>query len=139
VKLRIVWAGKTKNPHVAKLCDDYVSRVRHFLPLEIAEVKEGRLLAAVDPADRVIALDPAGKHLSSDEFARFLEQHMTSDPRRLTFVIGDYSGLPAEIKKRSDAQWALSRLTFTHDIARVLLLEQMYRALSIIHHFPYSK
>ena len=61
------------------------------------------------------------------------------DPRRLTFVIGDFGGLPAEVKKRADVEWSLSPLTFTHELARVLLLEQLYRALSIIHNFPYSK
>jgi 23S rRNA (pseudouridine1915-N3)-methyltransferase len=54
-------------------------------------------------------------------------------------VIGDYAGLSPEIKKRADQQWSLSPLTFTHDMTRVLLLEQIYRALSIIHNFPYSK
>ena len=139
MKLRITWVGKTKNPQLAKLCDDYAGRIRHFLPLEIAEVKQEKLLPAVDAADRVIALDPNGKAWTSAQFAKFLQQHMTSDPRRLTFVIGDYDGLPAELKKRADIHWSLSPLTFTHDLSRVLLLEQIYRALSIIHNFPYSK
>jgi 23S rRNA (pseudouridine1915-N3)-methyltransferase len=64
---------------------------------------------------------------------------MVSDPRRLTFVIGDYAGLSSEIKKRADMLWSLSPLTFTHDLTRVLLFEQIYRSLSIIHNFPYSK
>jgi 23S rRNA (pseudouridine1915-N3)-methyltransferase len=64
---------------------------------------------------------------------------MTSDPRRLTFVIGDYGGLPPNIKKRADVHWSLSPLTFTHDLTRVLLFEQIYRALSVIHNFPYAK
>src|SRR5262245_20495602 len=133
MKLRAVWVGKTKNPQVAKLCEDYIARVRHFLPLEIAEVKEGKLAAALDPAERVIVLDPKGKAWTSHQFAKFIHQHMTTDPRRLTFVIGDYGGLPAEVKNRADMLWSLSSLTFTHDLARVLLLEQLYRALSIIH------
>jgi len=139
VKLRVVWVGKTKNPQLAELCGDYAARIKHFLPLEIAEVKEGKLLASLDDSDRVVALDPKGKPWTSELFAKFIQQHMTSDPRRLTFVIGDYAGLPTEVKKRADAQWSLSPLTFTHDLTRVLLLEQIYRALSIIHNFPYSK
>ena len=139
MKLRITWVGKTKNPQLAKLCDDYAGRIRHFLPLEIAEVKQEKLLTAVDAADRLIALDPNGKVWTSEQFAKFLQQHMSTDPRRLTFVIGDYDGLPAELKKRADIHWSLSPLTFTHDLSRVLLLEQIYRALSIIHNFPYSK
>jgi 23S rRNA (pseudouridine1915-N3)-methyltransferase len=135
MKLRVVWAGKTKNPQLAKLCDDYVARIKRFLPLEIAEMKEPK----VDAADLVVALDPNGKSWTSEQFAKFIQKHMTSDPRRLTFVIGDYAGLSPEVKKRADLLWSFSPLTFTHDLTRVLLLEQLYRALSIIHNFPYSK
>ena len=136
MKLRIVWIGKTKNVHVSKLCEDYIGRIRRFLPLEITEVKAFRQF---DAADRVVALDPKGKPWTSQQFARFVQQHMVSDSRRLTFVIGDFEGLPGEVKKRADAQWSLSPLTFPHDLTRVLLLEQLYRALSIIHNLPYSK
>ena len=139
MKLRIVWVGKTKNPQQAKLCEDYIGRIRHFLRLEIAEVKEAKLLAELDSSDRVVALDPKGKSWTSEQFAKFVQQHMTTDPRSLTFVIGDFAGLPPEVKKRADVQWSLSPLTFTHDLTRVLLLEQIYRALSIIHNLPYSK
>ena len=135
MKLRVAWIGKTKDPAMAKLCADYVARIKHFLPLEIAEVKEPRL----DPSDRVVALDPNGKSWTSEGFAKFLQQHMTSDPRRLTFLIGDYSGLTDALKKRADVLWSLSPLTFTHDLTRVLLLEQIYRALAIINNLPYAR
>jgi 23S rRNA (pseudouridine1915-N3)-methyltransferase len=139
MKLRVVWVGKTKNPQLAALCDDYAARIKHFLPLEIADVKESKLVASLDAADRVVVLDAKGKSWTSDQLAKFLQNHMTSDSRRLTFVIGDYAGLPPEVKKRADVQWSLSPLTFTHDLTRALVLEQIYRALSIIHNFPYSK
>ena len=139
MKLRVIWVGKTKNAQLAKLCDDYIGRIKHFLPLEILEVKEAKLQGVVDFADRVIALDPSGKTWSSQEFAKFVQQHMTSDPRALTFVIGDYAGLPDNLKRRADRTWSLSPLTFTHDLTRVLLLEQLYRALTVIHNLPYSK
>lgn len=135
MKLRVVWVGKTKNPHTAKLCEDYAARIKHFLPLEIIEAKEPK----IDAADFVVALDPNGKPWTSEQFAKFIQKHMTSDPRRLTFVIGDYAGLPDEVKERADVLWSLSPLTFTHDLTRVLLLEQLYRALSIVNKFPYSK
>ena len=139
MKLRVVWVGKTRNPHIANLCEDYASRIKNFLPLEIAETKEQKILSMLDASDRVVILDPKGKAWTSEEFAKFIEHHMTSDPHRLTFVIGDYAGLPAEIKKRADVQWSLSPLTLTHELARVFLLEQLYRALSIIHKFPYAR
>ena len=120
---------------MAKLCSDYVARVKHFLPLEITEVKQPKL----DPSDRIVALDPKGKSWTSEGFAAFLQQHMTSDPRRLTFLIGDYSGLSESVRKRADVLWSLSPLTFTHDLTRVLLLEQIYRALTIINNLPYAR
>jgi 23S rRNA (pseudouridine1915-N3)-methyltransferase len=135
MKLRVVWIGKTKDPSMAKLCADYAARVRHFLPLEIAEVKEAKL----DPADRIVALDPKGKSWTSEGFAKFLQQHMTSNPQRLTFLIGDYEGLPESVRKKADVLWSLSPLTFTHDLTRVLLLEQIYRALTIIKNLPYAR
>ena len=139
MKLRIVWAGKTRDPHMAKLCAGYMARIQHFLPLEIAEVDRRKMAAALEASDRVVALDPNGKSWTSGELAAFVQQHMTSDSRRLTFVIGDYAGLSEDVKRRADVQWSLSPLTFTHDLTRVLLLEQLYRALAVIHHLPYAK
>lgn len=135
MKLRVVWIGKTKDPSMAKLCSDYTARIKHFLPIEIAELKQ----AKVDPSDRLVALDPRGKSWTSEAFAKFLQQHMTSDPRRLTFIIGDYEGLSETVKERADVLWSLSPLTFTHDLTRVLLLEQIYRALTIIKNLPYAR
>jgi 23S rRNA (pseudouridine1915-N3)-methyltransferase len=148
MKLRVLWVGKTKNPNIAKLYADYASRIEHFLPLNIVEVKEPKggmpaeaekILAALGDSDRVVVLDPKGKAFTSEQLAKFVQQHMTSDPRRLTFVIGGYEGLADSVKSRADVQWSLSSLTFTHDLTRVVLLEQLYRALSIIHNLPYSK
>ena len=148
MKLRIVWIGKTKNPQLAKLCSDYLSRIEHFLPLQVSEIKEPKglveaenrkILASLDSSDRIVVLDPKGSTWTSEQVARFLQQHMVSDPRRLTFVIGGYAGLSESVKDRADIVWSLSPLTFTHDLTRVLLLEQLYRAVSIIHHLPYSK
>jgi 23S rRNA (pseudouridine1915-N3)-methyltransferase len=147
VKLRIVWVGKTRDANLAALADDYGARVQRFLPLEIVELKDPkrisdeaiRILGAVDSADRVVALDPRGKAWDTEQFATFFARHMREDARRLTFVIGGFSGLSASVKERADILWSLSPLTFTHDLTRVLLLEQIYRALSIIHNHPYSK
>src|SRR6266699_5947253 len=101
MKLRIVWVGKTKNPQITKLSTDYAARIKHFLPLEIIEMKEQKIMTAIEGPDRVVVLDPKGKSWTSEELAKFLQQHMTSDPRRLSFVIGDYAGVSAEVKKRA--------------------------------------
>ena len=140
MKLRIVWVGKTRNPQIAKLCTEYISRIEHFLPLNIAEVKETqKILAKLDDSDRVVALDPKGNTWTSEQLAQFVQGHMNSDARRLTFVIGDYDGLTEPVKRRADIHWSLSPLTLTHDLSRVVLLEQLYRALTIIRNLPYSR
>ncbi len=152
MKFRAVWIGKTKSAPLSAVCLDYITRIRHFLPLEITEVQEPKgdgarriqaegekLLGALDSSDRVIVLDPKGKAWSSGEFAKFAGKHMSEDPRNLTFVIGGYGGLSEAVKERADLLWSLSPLTYTHDLSRVILLEQLYRALSIIHNLPYSK
>ena len=152
MKLRVLWIGKTKDAGLTRWISDYSSRIQRFLPLEIGEVKEPRIeesrrmqaegekiLAAVDSSDRVVVLDPRGETWTSEQFAAFVQKHMRNDSRRLTFVIGGFSGLSADVKKRAEVTWSLSPMTFTHDLSRVLVLEQLYRALSIIHNHPYSK
>lgn len=152
MKLRVLWIGKTKDRHLAHLVADYSSRAARFLPLDIVEVKEPRvdeskrqqaegekMLATLDSSDRVIVLDPGGKAWTSEQFAGVVARHMREDPRRLTFVIGGFSGVSDALKSRADIVWSLSPLTFTHDLCRVLILEQIYRALAIIHNHPYSK
>jgi 23S rRNA (pseudouridine1915-N3)-methyltransferase len=152
MKLRVVWIGKTKDPGLAGLLADYSSRIERFLSLEVVEVKEPRvpeqvrkrtegerILSLLAPSERVIVLDPTGKTWTSEQFASVVAKHMREDPRPMTFVIGGFSGLSDEVKKRADIMWSLSSLTFTHDLCRVLLLEQVYRALSIIYGLPYSR
>jgi 23S rRNA (pseudouridine1915-N3)-methyltransferase len=153
MKLRVAWIGKTRDPNLAKLALDYSTRIGRFVPIETTEVKdpkiaddsrripeEGkRLLGALDKTDHVIVLDAGGRMWSSKELAAFLAQRLRQGPRQLTFVIGGPSGLSSEVKNRADVVWSLSPLTFTHEMCRVLVLEQLYRALAILHGHPYSK
>jgi 23S rRNA (pseudouridine1915-N3)-methyltransferase len=153
MKFRVVCVGKIKNSNLIKLTEDYRARIERFLPVEIIEVKEPtsgdgerriemegeKLLAALDSSDRVVLLDPKGITWTSEHLAGFVQKHMSEDPRRLTFVIGGYGGLSDAVKKRANTVWSLSPLTFTHDMTRLLVLEQIYRALAIIHNLPYSK
>jgi len=152
VKLRVIWIGKTKDAALADLVRDYQGRIGRFLPIDVTEIKDLRvddsarkraeaekILSLLDSSDRVVVLDPTGKAWTSTAFAAIVGKHMAEDPRRLTFVIGGFGGLADEVKRRADVMWSLSPLTFTHDLCRVLLLEQIYRALTIIHKHPYSK
>jgi len=153
VKIRIIWLGKTRDPHLASLVQDFRTRIAHSLPIEITELKdvksgdgerrirdEGtKILAALDSSDRVILLDAEGALWSSPQLASFLGNHLRNESRRLTFVIGGFEGVSESVKKRADKLWSLTPLTFTHDMTRVLVLEQIYRGLAILNNHPYSK
>jgi 23S rRNA (pseudouridine1915-N3)-methyltransferase len=153
MKLRVVWLGKTRDPHLASLAKDFAARIEHSIPIEITELKDvktgegerrlqdeaARILGTLDGSDRVILLDAGGPMWSSSQLSDFLGKHMNEEQRRLTFVIGGFGGTAESVRKRADRKWSLSPLTFTHDMTRVLVLEQLYRALAILNNHPYSK
>jgi 23S rRNA (pseudouridine1915-N3)-methyltransferase len=153
MKVRVVWIGKTRNRELASLIEDLLERTQRFVPLDITEIRdpktgndlrqlsveEERLLETLDDNDRVVVLDPEGQSWTSHQLAQFVGKHLGGDSRRLTFVIGGYGGLSAKVKARADRQWSLSRLTFTHEITRLLVLEQLYRSMCILNNHPYSK
>ena len=153
MKVRVVWIGKTRNRELDSLIDDLLARTQRFVSLEVTEIRdpktgndlrqltveEERLLETLDSNDHVVVLDSEGQPWTSQQLAQFVGKHLGSDPRRLTFVIGGYSGISAKVKARADRQWSLSRLTFTHEMTRLLVVEQLYRALCILNNHPYSK
>jgi 23S rRNA (pseudouridine1915-N3)-methyltransferase len=153
MKVRVVWIGKTRNRELAGLIDDLLERTQRFVSLEVTEIRdpktgndfrqltveEERLLETLDSNDHVVVLDSEGQTWTSQQLAQFVGKHLGSDPRRLTFVIGGYGGISAKVKARADRQWSLSRLTFTHEMTRLLVVEQLYRALCILNNHPYSK
>ena len=153
MKLRVVWIGKTRSKELSALIDDFLERLRRFVPAEITEIRdprtgsdkrqlaaeEERLLAALDSDDRVVVLDAAGQSWSSQQLAQFVRKHLGNDPRCLTFVIGGYGGMTEKVKERAERTWSLSPLTFTHEMTRLLVLEQLYRAMCILKNHPYSK
>jgi 23S rRNA (pseudouridine1915-N3)-methyltransferase len=131
----------------------YQERVNKFGRVEILELrdrtdvgaesraiieKEGKdILSRTDGF--VVALDEGGEELDSSGLARFIEKHRVGGTKQITFVIGGHAGLSEEVKGRADYVLALSRMTLTHEFARALLLEQVYRAFTIIHDLPYQK
>jgi 23S rRNA (pseudouridine1915-N3)-methyltransferase len=153
MKLRVVWIGKTKDAGLASLTSDLLPRLKRFVPVEITELKDPRtgddrrqlaaeeekLLASLDSNDRVIALDVTGRTWTSPQLAAFVGKHLDNDPRRLTFVIGGYGGLTQPVRDRAERLWSLSPLTFTHEMTRVIVVEQLYRAMCILKNHPYSK
>jgi 23S rRNA (pseudouridine1915-N3)-methyltransferase len=114
--------------------------MRGKLPLAISEAKDDAdLVRKLPPRQQLWALDERGKQLSSDELAAALAQRMNAGEHGITFVIGGADGLPRELVARADFVWSLARLTLPHRLARLIVLEQLYRAMSIIRGEPYHR
>jgi 23S rRNA (pseudouridine1915-N3)-methyltransferase len=154
MRFRFIWVGKTRNEHLRALCDEYLKRLRRFTKLEVLEVRESaqhakeagiedegrRILGGLHPDAFVVLLDVEGRAWSSFELASQIERWQTAgNIKEVAFVMGGHWGVSAEVHGRAGARWSLSRLTLTHEMARVLLLEQVYRAYTIIHGLPYQK
>ena len=144
---RFFWIGKTKNPHFAALEGDYASRLGKFVRCETVILRDGpdketegkRILEKLNPSSLVCLLDVKGRPLSSHELADQIEKWQNAAIREITFVIGGADGVSAEVAEKADVKVSLSFLTLTHEMARVVLVEQLYRAYTIIKGFPYQK
>lgn len=150
MKFRFVWIGKTKDKNWKALQEEYLGRLSHFVRCEIIEIKDSaphetkeiegkRILDVLNPKGFVCLLDVAGKPIGSDGLAREVEKWQGQALKQVAFVIGGADGVSAEIGDFADFRLSLSFMTFTHDMARVILLEQLYRAFTIIKGFPYQK
>jgi len=150
MKFKFTWVGKTKDAHWRALQDEYLRRLAHFVNCEITEVKDAagsdsveiegnRITASLNHSSFVTLLDVKGRTLSSPELAAQIEKWQNQGLREVTFIIGGATGVSREVADRADFALSLSFLTFTHEMARVVLLEQLYRAYTIIRGFPYQK
>ena len=152
MRLRIIWIGKTRDARVRALIDDYAERLGHFARCEVTELRElGRTdKAGIDKETKRISdglrsgsvtvlLDPDGVEWTSQQLAAQVQSWEGSGIKEVAFIIGGPNGVTDDFKARVDRRWSLSRLTLTHEMARVLLFEQLYRAYTIIHGLPYQK
>jgi 23S rRNA (pseudouridine1915-N3)-methyltransferase len=138
VKLVVLAVGKMRDRHMAAICDEYVQRARRHVPIEIVEVDDDDALARRLPArGELIALEPGGDAWTTEELARHLERQMVHGAQTIAFLIGGAQGLPKHALARASRRLSLSSLTLPHRLARVILCEQLYRALSIIRGEPY--
>jgi len=145
--LRFIWVGKTKNPHFGALEEDYAGRLGKFVRCEFAILRDApdketegkRILEKLNPNSLVCLLDVKGKSVSSHDLAQQIEHWQNAGTREVTFVIGGADGVSSEVADRADVKVSLSFLTLTHEMARVVLLEQLYRGYTIIKGFPYQK
>jgi 23S rRNA (pseudouridine1915-N3)-methyltransferase len=152
MRFRIVWTGKTRDARLRALIDDYGERLSHFVRWEVTELRElgrsdkagidketKRISDALRPASVSVLLDPGGAEWTSEQLAAQVQSWEGNGVKEVAFVIGGPHGFAGDLKSRADKLWCLSRLTLTHEMARVLLFEQLYRAYTIIHGLPYQK
>lgn len=150
MKFRFVWVGKTKDKNWQALQAEYLQRLSHFVKFEIVEIKDSnapnikedeskRILEKVNQSNFVCVLDVKGRSVSSHELAGKIENWQNQGLKEIAFVIGGADGVTSGVVERADFSLSLSSLTLTHEAARVILTEQLYRAYTIIKGFPYQK
>jgi 23S rRNA (pseudouridine1915-N3)-methyltransferase len=141
--IRLLMLGKTRRPEIRALLDDYAARIRRFADLEMTELREDSPAALrrieIAPGAIVVLLDAAGKHHNSEQFARWLGTARDRGTREIAFLCGAAEGFPESLAKRATTKLSLSPLTFSHELARVMLAEQLYRAFATLAGHPYPK
>jgi 23S rRNA (pseudouridine1915-N3)-methyltransferase len=145
VKLKIGWIGKTKEPAIQALTADYLKRLRYYAEAEaLTFANEEALLKyrekhGIRPAHSIILLDSRGDQLSSEEFAEYIDNHQNRSPQPLLLAVGGADGFSEMARKSAHFVLSLGKMTLPHELARVVLLEQLYRALSILKGHPYHR
>jgi len=139
IKIKIFSVGKSKEPWLETALDEYAKRLTGQMGISFVWAKnDEQLIQFTEKEGQAICLDPAGKELDSVDFSKFFQKEIESSGARLTFVIGGAEGLPKRLKKQHPLI-SLSRLTFTHQLTRLVLIEQLYRAFTLIQGIPYHK
>ena len=144
--IRIICLGKLKEKYLEDLVNDYLNRINKYHKIELIELKDEENLEVearsiskyLHPNDYVIALDPNGKSLTSEEFALFIDKTFITNSS-ITFIIGSSNGIHESIKNKSNLKLSFSKFTFPHGLFRGILLEQIYRAFKINNHETYHK
>ena len=139
MRVYLYYIGKARDPATNRIAADFVERCARFAPCEMREIQPGRF----DPwarhsRARKIFLDPAGREMDSNQFTALVEKSQM-EGRDLVFVVGGADGLPPDWRDRADLLISLSRMTFPHELARVLVAEQIYRALATLRSHPYPR
>jgi 23S rRNA (pseudouridine1915-N3)-methyltransferase len=139
MRYRVVAVGRLKNAALRAACDDYLDRLRHYARVEEREVKDDALvLAAVPKGARLVALSREGEQWTSGQLADWTGR-WDLEGRDVGFAVGGAEALPEAVLRAADVVWSLSRLTFPHELARVILYEQLYRAYTIRRGEPYHR
>jgi len=152
MKLRFIWPGKTKDEHLRALVAEYLKRLQRFVRCEVIETREvagsnsagvqkesQRMLDAIPANSLMVLLDLQGREWTSHQLADEVRGWENDSVKEVAIVIGGQDGFSSEVAERANQRWRLSRLTLTHEMARVLVLEQVYRAYTINRGLPYQK
>jgi 23S rRNA (pseudouridine1915-N3)-methyltransferase len=139
VKIKIAWTGKTKEPAIQSLTDEYLKRISYYVQVEGTGLRdEAALLQLCGRAKSTLVLmDLRGKQFSSEEWARFLGDYQDRNPLPLVFAVGPADGFSESARSAAQHAISLGRMTMAHELARVVLLEQVYRAFTILKGHPY--
>lgn len=141
MKIRLVMLGKTRRSELRALVDEYLKRLRRFTSLECTELRREAALERlkVEPTALWVLLDAGGREFRSKEFAHWLAGLRDRGVREVVFLCGDAEGFPASWRQRAQERLSLGRLTLSHELARVVLAEQLYRAFALLAGHPYPK
>lgn len=153
MNLELICVGKIKESYLNEAIVEYTKRIKPFTNLTINEIKEintsdinknlieegKNILKCINQNDYVITLEINGKMIDSNELANLINNHYTYDSRKIIFIIGSSNGLSDEVKNRSDYKLSFSKMTFPHQLMRVIFLEQIYRAFTILNNIKYHK
>jgi 23S rRNA (pseudouridine1915-N3)-methyltransferase len=144
VKIRIAWIGKTKEPAIAALTEEYLKRISRYGQVEALTLRDEQdLLVKCGASGKatskstLILMDSQGKEFSSEQFANFLGEYQDRNPLPLVFAIGGANGFTSTTKSAAHHMLSLGKMTMAHELARVVLLEQVYRAFTILKGHPY--
>lgn len=154
MKITLAVIGKTEVGFVRQGIEEYVKRLQHYVQFNIQyisdvkgtrnmseaqqKVAEGRaLLSALESSDHVVLLDEHGAERTSVDYSQWLERRMASGSKRLVFVVGGPYGFSPDVYQRSNEKISLSKMTFPHELVRLIFVEQLYRAFTILRHEPY--
>ena len=143
MKLKVAWIGKTKESAIHSLTGEYLKRLSRYVPVESLELaSEEALLKQIEKSTSrtpplLVLLDFRGKQLTSEELAEFLDHHQTRGTQTLLFAIGPADGFSDNARQTASITLSLGKMTLAHELARVVLLEQLYRAFTILKGHPY--
>jgi 23S rRNA (pseudouridine1915-N3)-methyltransferase len=143
MRIHFIFLGKTRRAECRAMLEDYRARIGHYASIEITELREDSAALrrfAIEPAAAIVLLDAAGKHYTTAEFARWLRtQRDRGGAQPVVFLCGGAAGFPEALRRAATTKLSLSPMTMPHELARVVLAEQIYRGFTILSGHPYSK